>query len=131
MYGHRLLYSRVISINRVRLPNLLVVSSTGKLSVVADASVVSTYICTGTVLLFVFVYRSNSQACTRTGEYYFPCSADHEQDWQPYPVDPYSAICDDHTYIHTRYIFILGTCTFVHGSLLYIPIICVTTAVCM
>ena len=28
------------------------------------------------------------------------CSADHEQDWQPYPVDPYSAICDDHTYIH-------------------------------
>ena len=23
-----------------------------------------------------------------------------EQDWQPYPVDPYSAICDDHTYIH-------------------------------
>ena len=32
---------------------------------------------------------------------YFPCLADHEQDWQPYPVDPYSAICDDHTYIHT------------------------------
>ena len=31
---------------------------------------------------------------------HFPCSADHEQDWQPYPVDPYSAsICDDHTYI--------------------------------
>ena len=30
----------------------------------------------------------------------FPCSADHEQDWQPYPVDPYSVICDDHTYIH-------------------------------
>ena len=26
----------------------------------------------------------------------FPCSADHEQDWQPYPVDPYSAICYDH-----------------------------------
>ena len=26
-----------------------------------------------------------------------PCSADHEQDWQPYPVDPYSATCDDHT----------------------------------
>ena len=32
---------------------------------------------------------------------HFPCSADHEQDWQPDPVDPYSAICDDHTYIHT------------------------------
>ena len=29
----------------------------------------------------------------------FHCSDDHEQDWQPYPVDPYSAICDDHTCI--------------------------------
>ena len=27
----------------------------------------------------------------------FPRSADHEQDWQPYPIDPYSAKCDDHT----------------------------------
>ena len=24
---------------------------------------------------------------------------DHEQDWQPYPVDPFLAVCDDHTYI--------------------------------
>ena len=40
----------------------------------------------------------------------FPCSADHEQDWQPYPVDPYSAICDDHTYIHT-YCNVLPHCT--------------------
>ena len=23
------------------------------------------------------------------GKIHFPCSADHEQDWQPYPVDPY------------------------------------------
>ena len=38
---------------------------------------------------------------TGTGEYYFPSSADHEQDWQPYPVDTYSAISDDHTYIFT------------------------------
>ena len=38
------------------------------------------------------------------GNIHFPCSADHEQDWQPYPVDPYSAICDDHTYIHTNII---------------------------
>ena len=36
------------------------------------------------------------------GNINFPCSADHEQDWQPYPVDPYSAICDDHTYILPR-----------------------------
>ena len=35
------------------------------------------------------------------GNIHFPCSADHEQDWQPYPVDPYAAIYDDHTYIHT------------------------------
>ena len=35
------------------------------------------------------------------GNNHFPCSADHEQDWQPYPVDPYSAICYDHTYMHT------------------------------
>ena len=35
------------------------------------------------------------------GNINFACSADREQDWQPYPVDPYSAICDDHTYIHT------------------------------
>ena len=29
------------------------------------------------------------------GNIHFPCSADHEQDWRPYPVDPFSAICDD------------------------------------
>ena len=45
--------------------------------------------------------RPNSQARTGTGEYYFPCSADLNQDWQPRAVDPYSAICDGHTYIHT------------------------------
>ena len=37
------------------------------------------------------------------GNIIFPCSADHEQDWQPCPVDPYSAICD-HKYIHNRYV---------------------------
>ena len=44
--------------------------------------------------------RSNSQARTRgQGNIQFPCSADHEQNWQPYPVDLYSAIllCDNHT----------------------------------
>ena len=30
---------------------------------------------------------------------HFPCSADHEQEWQHYPVDPYSAISDGHTHI--------------------------------
>ena len=47
--------------------------------------------------------RPNSQARTETGKcsgnVIFPYSADHEQDWQPYPVDPYSALCDDHTYV--------------------------------
>ena len=43
MYGDQLLYRRVIWISRVRLPNLLVVSSTGKLSVLADTSVVNTF----------------------------------------------------------------------------------------
>ena len=36
---------------------------------------------------------------------HFSCSADHVQDWQLYPVDPYScyAICVTiHTYIHTK-----------------------------
>ena len=41
----------------------------------------------------------------RQGEvkFIFPCSVDHEQDWQPYPVDPYSCCMCDYTYIH-RYI---------------------------
>ena len=36
------------------------------------------------------------------GNIHFPCSADHEQDWLLYPVDPYSSICDDHIYIHSN-----------------------------
>ena len=38
------------------------------------------------------------------GNNHFPCSADHEQDWQPHPVDLYSAIqhvMTIHTSIHT------------------------------
>ena len=35
------------------------------------------------------------------GNFHFPSSADHEQDWQPYPVDPYSCYMCDHTYIHS------------------------------
>ena len=54
--------------------------------------------------------RLYSKARTRGRKYPFPCSADHEQDWQPHPVDLYSAICDDHTYKHT---YILHTYCFV------------------
>ena len=43
--------------------------------------------------------RSNSRHERGHRNVHFRCSADHEQDWQPYPVDPHSAICDDHTYI--------------------------------
>ena len=35
------------------------------------------------------------------GNAHFLCSADHEHEWKPCLVDPYSAICDDHIYIHT------------------------------
>ena len=44
----------------------------------------------------------DEQADAGQGNIPFSCSADHEQDWQPYPVDPYFAIRDDHTYIHSR-----------------------------
>ena len=40
--------------------------------------------------------RPNSQARTRT---HFPCSADHEHDCQPYPVDPYSCCMCDHDHM--------------------------------
>ena len=43
------------------------------------------------------VYRGQMLRHERgQGNVHFPYSADHEQDWQPYPVDPYSAICGDH-----------------------------------
>ena len=37
------------------------------------------------------------------GNSHFSCSADHVQDWQPYPVDPYSCYMCDHT-------LLCGTC---------------------
>ena len=50
------------------------------------------------------------------GNINLPCSGDHEQDWQPYPVNPHSTICYDHRYIHTVYLFLS---TFVHGAAAY------------
>ena len=47
------------------------------------------------------------------GNNHFPSLADHEQDWQPYPVDPYSAKCDDYTYIHIRVPFVASDQVFV------------------
>ena len=34
------------------------------------------------------------------GNIHFPYSADPEQDWQPYPVDPYPSYTRDHAYTH-------------------------------
>ena len=33
------------------------------------------------------------------GNIHFSCSADNEQNWQPYPVDPHSCYMCDYTYI--------------------------------
>ena len=46
--------------------------------------------------------RPNLQARAETGKQHVSCLGDHEQDWQPYLIDPYSAIRADHTYlVHT------------------------------
>ena len=51
------------------------------------------------------------------GNIYFPCPADHEQDWQPYPVDLYSAICDDYTHIHNHtYLVLYVVHTYIHQA---------------
>ena len=41
---------------------------------------------------------SRNQIIRRGKIHIIPCPADHEQDWEPYPVDPYSAESADHTY---------------------------------
>ena len=41
------------------------------------------------------------------GNIYFPCSAHREQDRQPYPVDPYSAIYDNHTVTAVPFLFLV------------------------
>ena len=39
----------------------------------------------------------------------FSCSADHAQDWQSYPVDPYSCYMCDHTSSHVGELLYTGT----------------------
>ena len=49
------------------------------------------------------------------GNINLPYSADHVQDWQPYPVDPYSAICVTiHTYIYIHTCVTTGVCMYVY-----------------
>ena len=62
------------------------------------------------LLLFSIVNSVFHQYGGPTWKYFFPCSADNAQDWQPYPVDLYSAICDDHTYIKLNARKRVGTC---------------------
>ena len=61
--------------------------------------------CSFHLALFGFVYISlivdGPQREWGQENNHFPCPANHEQDWQPYPVDPSLAICDDHTYTNT------------------------------
>ena len=55
------------------------------------------------------------------GNINFPCSADYEQDWQPYPVDPYSAICDAiHTYLVCDAIHTYQVHTYIHTYISHI-----------
>ena len=48
------------------------------------------------------------------GNVHFPCSADHEQDWQPYPIDLYSCYMCDYTY--TSYIYYIKRERWVRSS---------------
>ena len=43
----------------------------------------------------------------RQGNIHFPCSTDHEQDGQPYLVDPYSCYMCYHIYIYIYVIIII------------------------
>ena len=70
------------------------------------------YECTCTYIKYTFVHNAKSSTykyvlttdASAIKTLYFPCSADHEQNWQPYPVDPYSD--DQHTSIHTVPIYV-------------------------
>ena len=58
---------------------------------------------------------------------FFPYSADHEQDWQPYPVDPYSAICDDYNtvlYSTVPYVILWIPCASLHPTNPFSPYFC-------
>ena len=42
------------------------------------------------------------------GNIHSPCSADYVQEWQPYPVNPYSCYMCEHIYILRLNIYIPG-----------------------
>ena len=54
------------------------------------------------------------------GNIHLPCSTDHERDWQPYPVDPYSCyMCDGHTVI---YMVVMGVSHHILSTLMILVI---------
>ena len=50
------------------------------------------------------------------GNIYFPCSADSDQDWQPYAVDPYSCYICDRTHTHPLSLVTVPTQTKKHRA---------------
>ena len=57
------------------------------------------YCCMDTIFTLNIVRILGHVDSSCTSSIHFTCSADHNQDWQPYPVDPYTAISDYWTYI--------------------------------
>ena len=61
----------------------------------------------------------------KQGNIHFPCLADHLQDWQPYPVEPYSCYMWNHTYalssllllfiVKVTQLAVVNSCTSVPG----------------
>ena len=53
----------------------------------------------------------------------FPCLSDHEQGWQPYPVDPYFCYMCDHTLLYGTYlpvalvVFVFHTISYICDSM--------------
>ena len=56
---------------------------------------------------------------------HFPCSADHDQDWQPYPVDPHSFyMCGHIIYIYIIYRTSLTKLIFLIATAVCSPTVC-------
>lgn len=53
---------------------------------------------------------------TRKGKLRLACQADHERDWQTYPVDVQSAVNDDHTVIRPLHQYRVGHLGLVLGK---------------
>ena len=63
----------------------------------------------------------------RHGKYSFSYSVDHVQDWQPYPVDPYSCYMCDHRATYPSFYY--STSKETYQTSLFLQNTCATTAV--